>query len=84
MAAKRLAAGERLLDIQAAEQVEGYEVHSRREGEAPERTVLTDTPPERFVDRHPTEHGEVRVAFALDAMLRRLRAKRPGQAGPEP
>lgn len=77
MAAKRLAPGERLLDIRAAiEDVEGYEVHSRKAGEAPARGVLTDLPPEHYVERMQERNGEVRVAPLVDVLLARLRAKR--------
>lgn len=76
MAARRLRPGEELLDIQAAEHVEGYQVHSRRRDAAPERRVLSDAPPRRFVTRLPDENGEVRVSPLVDAMVLRLRARR--------
>jgi len=82
MAARRLATGERLFDILPAEgDVEGYEVRSQRVGEAPERGVLHDPPPPGFVARCPGDGGEVRVSAEVDAMLRRVRTARSGQAG---
>ena len=83
MAAKRLRPGERLLDIRSADaDVEGYEVHSRRQGEAPDRDVLTDAPPDRYVERVPASSGEVRVAPMVDALLRKLRDQRGPRDGP--
>jgi hypothetical protein len=78
MAAKRLRPDERLLDIRSADQVqvEGYEVHSDAPGEVPERRVLTDAPPDRYVERVAEQNGEVRVAPMVDALLKRLRDQR--------
>jgi hypothetical protein len=76
MAARRLAPGERLLRIDGAEGVEGYEVHSRRHDGPPEHRVLTDVAPQGFVARVGGEHGEVRVAPLVEALLLRLRMAR--------
>lgn len=76
MAARRLRPDERILDIATAEHVEGYEVRSARDGAAVERRILTDAAPAGYVDRLATEHGEVRLAPAVDQLLRRLRAAR--------
>jgi hypothetical protein len=76
MAAKRLAPGERLLDIRAAEETEAYEVHSGKAGEAPGRSVVQDAPPSRYTSRLADASGEVRVAPLVDALLARLRARR--------
>lgn len=78
MAARRFRPGEKLLDLRSAEQVEGYEVHSHRQGQAPERRVLSDAPPGPYTERMPGEHGEVRIAPMVDALMRRLRRGRGG------
>ena len=78
MAAKRLRPGERLLDLRSAEQaeVEGYEVHSGRPGDPLHRGVLTDAPPDAYVERMLGPNGEVRVAPMVDALLKKLRDQR--------
>lgn len=75
MAARRFHRGERLLDLRSAEQVEGYEVHTRGE-DSVERRVLSDSPPSHYTERLAGEHGEVRVAPMVDALLARLRNRR--------
>jgi hypothetical protein len=78
MAARRLAPGERVLDIRAAEDVEGYEVRSVMRDGSDERRVLTDTPPRDFIEGWNGEHGEVRVAPLIDTLLRRVRSQKKG------
>lgn len=78
MAARRLARGERLLRIEGAEGFEAYEVHTLAPGL--ERRVLTDVAPAAFVSRVPGEHGEVRVAPLVEALMQRLRRARQKEA----
>lgn len=75
MAAKRLAKGERLLDVRAAEGIEGYEVHTQLDGEA-RRSLLADIPPANYVEALPAQNGEVRVSGLVEKLFRRLRAQR--------
>jgi hypothetical protein len=76
MAAHRLRRGEKLLDIQAAEgSLEGYRVRSLEEG-AESARVVHDAPPQGYTGRWPEEHGELRLAPAVDALLARMRKLR--------
>jgi hypothetical protein len=76
VAARKLKAGERVLDIRPAGEgpLEGYQVHSLG-GAQPEPEILADAPPERFTERMAHESGEVRVSPLVEAMRRRLQRR---------
>lgn len=78
MAARRLRPGERLLDIRSAEGAnrEGYQVHSVRRDEAPERRILADLPPEDFTSRIAEPQGEVWISPLLESLRQRLHGRR--------
>lgn len=76
MAAHRLRRDEKLLELQAAEgPVEGYRVRSMRGGAEADR-VVHDEVPAGYTMRSAQEHGELRLAPAVDALLARARAQR--------
>ncbi|MCA1813706.1 MAG: hypothetical protein LC624_07115 [Halobacteriales archaeon] len=78
MAAHRMRRGQRLLEVQAAEgPLEGYRTISLEEGGAT-GAMVHDGPPEGYTGRWAQEHGELRVAPAVDALLARMRKLRSG------
>ncbi|HEV8359079.1 MAG TPA: hypothetical protein VGR28_01350 [Candidatus Thermoplasmatota archaeon] len=81
MAVYRLARGERLLSLRAAEGLDGYEVHTL-DAQGLKRSVLADLPPRSHVDLLPQEHGEIRVSMLVERLLRRLRTQKKQEPRP--
>jgi hypothetical protein len=77
VAAQRLQPGEKLVELRAAEGIDGYEVHIQRADGSAAFARLSDVPPGEHTELLPHEHGEVRVNTLVEKLFRRLRARKP-------
>jgi hypothetical protein len=77
VAAQRLKPGEKLIELRAADGIDGYEVHTQGSDGAARYSRLSDVPPSQHMEVLPHEHGEVRLSLVVEKLFRRLRAQRP-------